>query len=215
MKVQLKYKSWDDISISLYKEIVKVTSDKSLSDIEIEMSLLALLSGVDEDSVWSLSVMELQNLLPQLDFITDFKFNTNWKSRHIMLDNQRFSVCVDMTKFTVAQYVDFQQFWSMKDNVENMHRLLSTMLIPEGHSYNEGYDIMEVQSIIENHCPITTANALLFFYLRMSLDLTRAFQIVFQHQLKRMMRKNKMNPEMLRKMKEAEQMLISLDGCLS
>lgn len=214
MKFELKYKSWDKISIALYKEILQITTDENATDIEKQISILALLMEVDEDELWSLSIPELQTLLPQIDFMNSFEFDKNWKSKHIKLNEQKFDVCVDMTKFSVAQYVDFQTYWGMKDNVEHLHELLSTILIPHGHSYNEGYDIAEVQQTILNHCPITTSNALLFFYLLQCLQLTKAFQICLSYQIKKMEKKKsiKKDPKMLEKLKEAEQMLQYLDG---
>lgn len=209
----LKYKSWENISISLYKKIASALTE-DVSEIEKEMSLIALLMDEDEDRVWSYSIPEVQHLISELSFIGDFNFDKKFHAKHISLNGQKFDVSVDMTKFTVAQYVDFQNFWSMRDNIEHMHQLLSTMLIPHGCSYNEGYDILEVQDIILNHCPITLANSLLFFYLLECKRSIIAFQIVSSYQLKKMMKKNK-NPEMLKKMKQAQALIQSLDGFLS
>lgn len=211
--LNLKYNSWDKISISLYKKILEIL-DEEVSPIEQEISIAALLSDKTEDDIWSLNVADARSMLDQLQFMQTFEFDKKYHAKHITLNGEKYDVCVDMTKFTVAQYVDFQQYWSMKNNIEYMHKILSVFIIPHKHQYNEGYDIVEVQNTILEHCPITIANSMLFFYLMESVKSMRATQICLEFQIKRMMKKKKLSPELKEKMEGLHKMIQSLDGLL-
>lgn len=197
----LVYDSWDKISISLYKQILEAT-EMEVSPMEINLSVLALLMGVDEDVVYSLSIPEVQKLLEKIDFLNQFDFNKKWSSKKITLNGITFNIDTNLQKFTISQYIDFQTFWNKKDNMKYMANLLSTILIPKGKKYNEDYDISEITQTIEEYLPITTANSILYFFLKDLLTSIRALQICLDWKLKRMEKKSKSNKEQLMKVRE-------------
>ena len=80
---KLLYKSWDEVSISLYKQIVEITQETQLSETEITLAILALLMGISEEEIYNYSVEEIQNLLPQIKWLDEFKFNQNWTARKL------------------------------------------------------------------------------------------------------------------------------------
>lgn len=195
---KLIYKSWDDITISLYKQMLEITEDTQLSATEINLAILALLMGIEEDEIYDYSVEEIQNLLPGLAFLNDFKFNQNWKRKKIVINGRNYSVETDLLKMTIAQYVDFQTYWAKKDNVQFLSNLLSCFIIPKGCKYNEGYDIAELIDTIENNLPITTANSILFFFIKESVTSIRAIQICLDWMLNK--KKTKENQEQIMKL---------------
>lgn len=199
MNKELMYKSWDQISISLYKEIVEIT-ERDITPVEKDLAVLALLMGISEEEIYDIGVNELSELRFQMEFLDNFKFNENWKSKKIVLNGKTYEVCVDLTKFSIAQYVDFQTYWAKKDNISYMSNLLSCFIIPKGKKYNTDYDITETINDIENYLPITVANSVLFFFLKESLTSIKVFQTCLDWRIKKM--KNKQNKEKVEKLQE-------------
>lgn len=198
MSKQLLYKTWNDISISLYREINDIINT-DLSEGEKEIAIIALLSGISEDEIYDMSISEVAEFQSQLHFLNDFSFNEGWKSKKITINGNEYEVQPDLTKFSYAQYVDFQTYWSMKDNIANMSNLLSVFIIPKGKKYNTDYEITDVINEIENHLPITVANSILFFFLKQSVSLIKALQISLDWKMKRMTtKKNKEKMQVVR-----------------
>lgn len=150
--------------IRIFIKAKELLEDTELDAMEKELQLMALLLGVDYDELLELPMTDIQELYPQLDFLNDFKADDVTKIKHIVLNNVKYDVILDTKKFSVAQYVDFQTY--VKEQNRKMGELLSTILIPHGKKYNEGYDIVNTINDIYDYLPITTANAILFFFTK-------------------------------------------------
>lgn len=183
--MKLKKKSWDDISIADYRKIRDLNLDTDLSETEKGMALLAILCDVDESEVWNLSVEDAQALLSQIKWINDFKIDDR-KYRHYDINGVRYNVELDVSKMTVSQYVDFQNY--SKTGTEKTAEILSCFLIPDGKKYNEGYDIAEVIKDIDNCLSFPKAQGLLFFYLMGLRNSIRALRIFSAWQVRKMMK---------------------------
>lgn len=162
--MELKYKGWGDVSITLNKKIKEVYEDDALEDLDKEVCVLALLCDVEPDCIWNLSIYEIDLLRQELSKFgnTDFKKNLE-KLNGYKVGDIECEVCTDLNKFSYAQYVDFQGYFTQDDNIG---KLLSTMLIPKGKKYNDGYDMVEFIKTIENNINILKANELCFFFLK-------------------------------------------------
>ena len=197
---KLLYKSWDEVSISLYKQIVEITQETQLSETEITLAILALLMGISEEEIYNYSVEEIQNLLPQIKWLDEFKFNQNWTARKLKISGKEYTIETDLQKMTIAQYIDFQTFWAKHDNMKYLGNLLSCFIIPKGCKYNEGYDVAELTETIENNLPITTSNSILFFFLKELATSIRVMQIYLAWMLMR--KKNKKNKDKIEKLQK-------------
>lgn len=207
--MELLYNKWDDISISLYKEIVEATKQPGYSTMEINIAVLALLCGAGEDDIYALSIPEVTRLMSKIDFLDNFSFNEKWRSKKIRLNGKDYNVDTDLTRFTIAQYVDFQTYWGKNDNITYMSNILSCFIIPKGCKYNEGYDIQEVINTIEEYMPITMANAIIFFFLKESVSLIRATKICLELKMNKMMKKDKKLKEMMEaKIQEVQEIVL-------
>lgn len=184
--MELKYKNWNEIPISLWKEIKEVKTDDTT---QLNLELLALLCDVSIDDIYSLNVGEINKLLPQIKFLEDFKFDTKFSAKTIVLNGKTYNVSIDLQKFTIAQYIDFQTYWGQKDR--DLAKIISCLLIPKGCKYNDGYDVVEVINDIEEHLSITIANSIVFFFLKESVSSIKATLICLEWMTKRKMRKNK------------------------
>jgi len=168
------YGKWDDVPIAVYKEICGIT-ESDASDTEKTVSLIAVLCGVPEDEVWALPLTEVGVLAKSIGWVFNFGFDTAKKPHKLRLPSGEYSVEYDVSKMSIAAYVDFQNYF--KDRKRFMGALLTTFVIPKGHKYAEGYDCAVLAKTFENEVPITTYNTLLYFFVLTSLNSIRAMQI--------------------------------------
>lgn len=199
--VELKYNKWEEISIGLYNKIREITEDESLDQITKEAEVLSILCDVELDEIWNLPMNKIQELRSGLKFVSDFQFNKNKKIKNVVVGGID-CVVSDLNNFTYAQYVDFQSFYGDETKMSN---LLTTILIPRGKKYNDGYDILEFTNNIENNLNVLTANEVCFFFMKKYLNSIKHMNqfLLAQIQMKMFLMK-KTNPQYqtLKEMKE-------------
>ena len=69
----------------------------------------------------------------------------------------------DFRKLETCQYLDFQTYAGDLDKY--MAELISVLLVPKGHRYNEGYDIIELQESIRREMSVTEGATIVGFFL--------------------------------------------------
>ena len=189
--MELKYKNWNEVSIDLYYQILDVYEDESLCEAEKDLALCAILCDVPEEEIYSLSIMEANELISKLSWLGKFDFNRNYKGGKIKIKGKDYRVNCDLQKMTIAQYIDFQTFYKMTDHRNTYGNLLACFILPEGKKYGEDYDISELAKEITEELSIVTANEIIFFFLKELETSIRALQIYLDFQIWRMKRKAK------------------------
>ena len=206
--ISIKKHNWTDITISDYKKILDINSREMDSDMEKGISLLSVLCECSEEEIYSLPIMSLNGLLSGVKWIYEpYTFNKNWKSNHIKINGVKYNVVVDINKFTVAQYADFQIYWDKRDDVNYMSKLLTVFIIPDGCKYNDGYDIVELSSMLENWVSLNDFNSICFFFLKDCLYSVKASLYYSNWQLMKMIRKEK-NPEKKMELKNLQKKVL-------
>lgn len=206
--IEIKKRSWSDITINDYKEILEIQQREYDSDLEKGIAVLSVLCGVDEDELYSIPISQLNGLLSGISWMNnEFTFNQNWNSKYIKINGVKYDVIVDINKFTVAQYADFQIYWDKRDDVNYMGKLLTIFIIPDGKKYNDGYDIVELASILENYVSITDYNSVCFFFLKDLTLSTKASLYYSVWETMKMIRKEK-NKEKKKELKELKKKIM-------
>ena len=199
--------SWDSISIEKYYEIKDILDDESTDDISKNVSLVALMLDEDEDVVWDMDLVTVGGYIEKLSFLDRFDIPKN-PNINITLPGYDLEVMKDVTKLSIAQYVDYQGFIALPLR-EGIDKILSVFLIPKGHRYNDGYDIIDLQKTIRENLSFRVAEGLFGFFLRSyGESLIRSLKF-----LRRQMRKTKdpeMKKEMMRKEEEFRKRLTDL-----
>ena len=198
---------WENITIEKYYNIKDILDDETDDDITKNVKLVAVITGKDEDEVWSMDMAEAGEYISRLQFLNKFELPKN-PNMKIKLPNYDLVVIKDLSKINVAQYVDFQNFVKLPLK-EGMEKILSIFLIPEGCKYNDGYDIIDVQKEIRENLSFRVAEGLLCFFIEKYGELLIHSLVYCRRQVK----KTK-NPEMMEKLekteKEVQQKLDSL-----
>lgn len=189
--IELKYKSWKEISVNTFNKLkdIKVNSNDSLELLDSNIALLSILCDVDEDTIVSLTTSEFSTLLNQTAFLSTLP-KVKIQDTYTINGNE-YEVFLTLNDMSVAQYIDFQTFY--KDQDKYFKELLACFLIPKGKKYGDGYDIQKVKEDIGNHLSIVDANSILFFFVLLYQSLTKAMLTYSIRQMKKA--RKKMNKE--------------------
>ena len=153
--------NYNTLPLGLYLNIDAVLQDKGADDLDKQVRIIALLSGLSVDDVLALPLAEYSALSAKTDFLRHECPPVSAPSRVISGDFVLIPT-KDFTAITTAQYVDFQTF--SKGGTQKLPELLSVLLIPEGHKYNDGYDIADVIRVVrELSLPVALGLSAFFF----------------------------------------------------
>lgn len=188
--IKLNKKSFKDINLKEYKKIVEISQRELDSDIEKEIAILSVLMDVSENEIYNLPLMELKSLLSEIEWVKHYEFKpTKIKHNKMIIDGVEYEINPDINKFTVAQYLDFQNFWDKRN--EYMGNLLAVFIVPKGHKYNEGYDVIELADKLEEVFSLDDWNNVCFFFLKNWWSSTKASIMSSDWLLKKMIRRTK------------------------
>lgn len=188
--MELKKKNWQQISINDYMELQEIVNREDAVDVEV--GIVALLCGVDEDEIGKLPILEYQRLRREAQFIASFPEVHNKAPKIITIGDKKYDVITNMRKLTTAQYIDFQTYLKMGDGIDNLPNLLSVFILPKGSKYgDESYDVDKLKNDIKEYLPATTAFEMCGFFQKTFLNSIR--NILFYLELK--MRKAKTEKE--------------------
>ena len=188
---------WENITIEKYYKIKDILDDETDDDITKNVKLVAVMLNKDEQEVWDMDMAEAGEYISRLQFLNKFELPKN-PNMKIKLPSYDLVVIKDLTKINVAQYVDFQNFVKMPMR-ESMEKILSIFLIPEGCSYNTGYDILDLQKEIRENLSFRVGEGLLSFFIE-KYGRSLIHSLVY---CRRQVKKTK-NPEMMENLEKTE-----------
>lgn len=179
---------WKDISIKKYFEIQSVVE----SEMEDSEKMIQIANIIFECDITELPLPEYQKKINALKFVSTEPPKENLAKKYTIND-VKYKTSADITSVQANQFIDFQNYAKKQDLVG----CISCFFIPDGHKYNDGYDIEKVKVDIEE-LPITTANALAFFFKTQYAILL----VLFQRSSLKQMKKMGMSKEKLKEMQE-------------
>lgn len=186
-QIKLVHGDWKDVSINLFYQIKKIM-DADLEETDRKIKLLALLMDETEEEFSGRKIGEVQELAEQLNFMQKDPFIKTNDVKTLFINGAEYELRTKLEDYSVAQYVDFQNY--IKEGQNNLARMLSTVIIPIGKKYNDGYDIEEVIQNIGDNLSIAHANYIMFFFTKKLVSSIKVTQgsLVW---LKKMMNWNK------------------------
>lgn len=209
--MELKKKSFKDINLKDYKKIVEINTRELDSDLEKDIAVLAVLCDCSEDDIYNMPLMELKSLLKQMEWVKEYKYTpANKLPNKLKIDGIEYTINPDLNKFTVAQYMDFQNFWDKRN--ERMGNLLAVFIVPKCKQYNEGYDVIELADRLEEIFSLDDWNNVCFFFLKTYWNSIKHSLISSDWELKKMEKneKNMKTKMMIQELREIVQNQISL-----
>ena len=154
--------NWNDISIRQYNDIKDVFLNPEFSEEDRIILLINILFGVD---ALKLKTSELNKYIEQLKFLNTTPPKMKLKDKYKLGENW-YILRRNLKDFTVAQWIDFQNFLKNGSDTDNFANLLSVFFLPEGQEeYGENYNIEDVRNDINNFLSIADSNSISGFFL--------------------------------------------------
>ena len=151
--------NYTNLPLGLYLDIDAVLQSDA-EDIDKQVRIIALLDGTTPEAVLALPLKEYSSKAAATDFLRHDCPPISAPSRVISGDLVLIPT-KDFTNITTAQYVDFQTF--SKGGTAKLPELIAVLLVPEGHKYNDGYDVAEVVRVVRD-LPLPVALGLSAFF---------------------------------------------------
>lgn len=169
-------KNWSDITLQQYYQIKELLTNE---DEYTVLNILDVLYGIDSAS---LPISALSKYNNALDFLKDEIPVVNIKKKYNINGHTYESNC-ELTKVSTAQFIDYQNY--LKEKEPRYEKLISVLFIPEGHQYNDGYSIKEVQDDIL-HMSMVDVQSIAFFIKKQFQLLLSLFQFYLTQSIQKM-----------------------------
>ena len=155
--------NYNRLTLGKYMEIQEISRNESLEDIDKQVQILSVLTDVAEDEILHLPITEYKELVVKSGFLDPENIKYRPVAKKYILGKFELIPCRDFRKIETCQYIDFQTYAPDLDN--HLVEFLSVILVPKGHRYNEGYDILEVQQAIRDEMSVSDGVSLAGFFL--------------------------------------------------
>lgn len=202
--------NYRDLPIGLYLEICDIDRREDLEDINKQVSIISVLTGMAEEDIYNLPLEEYRQLAAKSQYLRHPYEGEILTAKNYIVGKFTLVPVEDYRKITTAQYIDFQTF--AKDVERNIVEILSCMLIPKGKKYNQDYDVLEVQKALREHLCVADALSLLaFFFVQYRQSIKDS--LTYSREMAMRLRDPEKKRRMLREIQKEEDRLLKLgDG---
>ena len=202
--------NYRDLPIGLYLEICDIDRREDLEDINKQVSIISVLTGMAEEDIYNLPLEEYRQLAAKSQYLRHPYEGEVLTAKNYIVGKFTLVPIEDYRKITTAQYIDFQTF--AKDAERNIVEILSCMLIPKGKKYNQDYDVIEVQNALREHLCVADALSLLaFFFVQYRQSIKDS--LTYSREMAMRLRDPEKKRRMLREIQKEEDRLLKLgDG---
>lgn len=153
---------YHNLPIGKYQRIISVLKERQ-DDIDAHAAIVAILNDMTEEEVLNLPLSKYQELSAPITFIMKPLPRYQGKVlKEYIIEDMVLIPTTDIKKFTAAQYIDYQTLIKEDDK---LIELISTLLVPKGHTYANGYDLADVQCAISK-MPVMLIAELSAFFLQ-------------------------------------------------
>lgn len=198
--------NYRDLPIGMYLDICEIDRREDLEEINKQVLIIAILSGMDEEEIYNLPIEEYKILAAKTHYLKNPFEGEILTAKKYICGKFNLEPVEDFRKITTAQYIDFQSF--AKDIERNIVEILSTMLIPKGKKYNQDYDVLDVQNAIREHMSVADALSLFAFFFVQYKQLIKDSLIFCREEAMKIPDKDK-RMKTLRQIQKQEDLLIN------
>lgn len=189
-------KTWKDITLRQFNKIQDLLQE---IDEYTTLNIIDVIYDVDSADMPAMEVMN--KYAHSLDFLMT-TIPTNEKLKETYTINQReYNSNINLTQMTTAQFVDYQNY--SKENPVDISKCLSVFIIPKGHTYNDGYDLKQVQDDIKD-LDMVTINTLAFFFKKSYILLLEITLLCLTQDTKKMNIPTEKKEEILNQLKQID-----------
>lgn len=159
---------WKDLTVEDQIKIKEIGELQTVGEEEKNMMVASLLAEIPYEEMLMMPLDKVRDIMDNTDFLFT-KPEPSKARRKYELNGRKYKLFKDPGEMTVAQYITFQQIH--QDGFDKRPlEMLALFLIPEGHQYNDGYDMEEVMDDMKD-MKITDALGVCRFFTRRCLRL--------------------------------------------
>lgn len=198
--------NYRNLPVGKWLEILELSRDENVDALEQQVKTIAILTGLTDDEVLDLPIMEYKSLAAKTMFLEKDYDGKLQIAKSYGLNGMELIPVKDFSKITTAQYVDYQTF--SKEGDMYLVQTLSTLLVPKGKKYNDGYDMDAVQQAIRDNLSVADVLSLYAFFLTKWVKSIKDSQTYLDKEIKKIP-----NKEMREKlMKQVQEMRSKING---
>lgn len=196
--------SFNKLTLGKYDEIKTISQDETLEEVDRVVGIISVLTDVSEEEILHLPIQEFTELSSKIGFLSSEGFQGQRMAKQYKVGEWELIPVTDYRKLETCQYIDFKTYAGDLDN--HMVELISVLLVPKGHRYNEGYDILEVQQAIRDGMTVTEGVSVVTFFLTLFKGLIKD-SLDYSKEMAKGIKDKTKREEILEKIQEQETLL--------
>ena len=155
--------SWSEISLEVMDKIAEISNNSSYTDEQRETDIIKLLTGLTDDEIDNMNIVDYQKILNSLKFLNQ-PISKVLPKDSIELNNKTYSVLLYPSRMTAAQFLDYKTIMASDMNHKTA-RLIACFVVPKGAKYaDDSYNPDDVVNDIYKYMSIEYAYGLTFFF---------------------------------------------------
>ena len=155
--------SWSEISLETMDKIAEISNNSSYTDEQRETDIIKLLTGLTDDEIDNMNIVDYQKILNSLKFLNQ-PISKVLPKDSITLNNKTYNVLLYPSRMTAAQFLDYKTIMASDLNHKTA-RLIACFVVPEGSKYaDDSYNPDDVVNDIYKYMSIEYAYGLTFFF---------------------------------------------------
>ena len=155
--------SWSEISLETMDKIAEISNNSSYTDEQRETDIIKLLTGLTDDEIDNMNIVDYQKILNSLKFLNQ-PISKVLPKDSIELNNKTYNVLLYPSRMTAAQFLDYKTIMASDMNHKTA-RLIACFVVPEGSKYaDDTYNPDDVVNDIYKYMSIEYAYGLTFFF---------------------------------------------------
>ena len=198
--------NYRNLPVGKWLEILELSKDENVDALEQQVKTISILTGLTEDEVLDLPIVEYRELASKTKFLEKEYDGKLQIAKSYGLNGMELIPVKDFNKITTAQYVDYQTFSEEGDMY--LVQTLSTLLVPKGKKYNDGYDMDAVQQAIRDNLSVADVLSLYAFFLTKWVKSIKDSQTYLDKEIKKI--PNRLMREKL--MRQVQEMRSKING---
>lgn len=137
-KNEEKVLGWNDITVKDLFEIKGISELQMATEDEKNLKVVSVVTKVPYDQLIQMPLGDVSKYVEKAKFL--YEEPKPRKARHsYTINGRRYNLLKNEGEMITSQYIDFQAVY--RDGFEKRPgELLSVMMVPAGHEYNDGYD---------------------------------------------------------------------------
>ena len=155
--------SWSEITLEAMDKIAEISNNSSYTDEQRETDIIKLLTGLTDDDIDNMNIVDYQKILNSLKFLNQ-PISKVLPKDLIELNNKTYSVLLYPSRMTAAQFLDYKTIMA-SDMTHKTARLIACFVVPKGAKYaDDSYNPDDVVNDIYKYMSIEYAYGLTFFF---------------------------------------------------